>query len=193
MFLSLHIKFNYPADCTWSVISSHSNLNREYTTLGLFCGKCPIQISHPMSLRHPVLHVKYYFFRLESQSTIYFSRSLLPRVFEKRPTGCISNLPIQPIARGVSFLAKKWHCVKKWHSAWLFRVHVTLSSVLTHYPLPPPKQHSTWGLRLKSQSTIYFSRSLLPRYVEKRPTGWRLQIEIEWHSKYKYKRLWLMI
>jgi len=127
MFLSLHIKFNYPADCTWSVISSHSNLNREYTTLGLFCGKCPIQISHPMSLRHPVLHVKHYFFRLESQSTIYFSRSLLPRVFEKRPTGCISNLPIQPIARGVSFLAKKWHCVKKWHSAWLFRVHVTLS------------------------------------------------------------------
>ena len=36
---------------------------------------------------------------------------------------------------------------------------------------------------LKSQSTIQFSRSLLPRSVEKRPRRLRLETEIESHSK----------
>ena len=38
-------------------------------------------------------------------------------------------------------------------------------------------------LSLKSQSLIFFSRSLLPRSVENRPMRLRLQIEIGWHSK----------
>jgi len=38
---------------------------------------------------------------------------------------------------------------------------------------------------LESQSTIYFSRSLLPRSFEKRPRRLRLEIEIQWHSKCK--------
>jgi len=37
---------------------------------------------------------------------------------------------------------------------------------------------------LKSQSMIKFSRSLLPRSVEKRPRRLGLEIEIKWHSKY---------
>jgi len=36
---------------------------------------------------------------------------------------------------------------------------------------------------LKSQWMIYFSRSLLPCSVEKRPSGLRLEIVIKWHSK----------
>jgi len=36
---------------------------------------------------------------------------------------------------------------------------------------------------LQSQSIILFSRSLLPRSVEKRPRRLRLEIEIKWHSK----------
>jgi len=36
---------------------------------------------------------------------------------------------------------------------------------------------------LKSQTMFLFSRSLLPRSVEKRPRRLRLEIEFEWHSK----------
>jgi len=38
---------------------------------------------------------------------------------------------------------------------------------------------------LKSQLMFWFSRSLLPRSVEKRPRRLRLKTEIEWHSKCK--------
>ena len=33
------------------------------------------------------------------------------------------------------------------------------------------------------RSMIYFSRSLLPSFIEKRPVRLRLEIEIKWHSK----------
>ena len=36
---------------------------------------------------------------------------------------------------------------------------------------------------LKSQSLVSFSRSLLPRSIEKRPMRFRLEIENGWHSK----------
>ena len=38
-------------------------------------------------------------------------------------------------------------------------------------------------LNFKSQSTIPFSRSCLPRSVEKGPIRLRLEMKIEWHSK----------
>jgi len=44
--------------------------------------------------------------------------------------------------------------------------------------------HLKWPFfNLKSQSLMQFSRSLLPRSVEKRPRRLWLEIEIKWHSK----------
>jgi len=49
-----------------------------------------------------------------------------------------------------------------------------------HYSLQHLERHF---FNLKSQSRIFFSRSLSPRSVEKRPMRLRMEIEIQWYSK----------
>ena len=61
------------------------------------------------------------------------------------------------------------------HCIWKSNLHFILYSLLhleCHY------------FNLKSQSMLQFSRSLLPRSVEKRPVRLALEMKITWHSKY---------
>jgi len=39
----------------WDALSCRLFFAKEPPIIGLFCGKCPTQIRHPMGLRHPVV------------------------------------------------------------------------------------------------------------------------------------------
>jgi len=134
----------------YGALRCRSFIAKEPQIIGLFCGKRPVKIRHPMGLRHPVRSITH-----------------------------------------VSWVGRKDRRMRRLNSYVMFCKHMSLRT----YPLNP----SYWSSQsiviysvlhlechffiLKSESMIWFSRSLLPRSVEKRPRRFKLEIKIQWYSK----------
>ena len=90
------------------------------------------------------------------------------------------NTPTHSVVQCVAVCCSVLQCV----ALIVFSSSLWVDSALITLTPSSSQLHSECHiLSLKSQSMIFFSRSLLPRSVENRPMRLRLQIEIGWHSK----------